>query len=266
MVHATTLHQTHTTQTPTPTQNIQTVTIDTRDLRGYANIDMYHSGFAHDTFVEDGLVQGYNDDHHTDYTYDDFDWNYDTYATLYDIATFVAERINATHAVETAVVDGVHSPQYYNYTGDWAVLHITYDTYEVTRYCSTHHDEYQKFLADTHWGGTIDGGELEMRHYEADASEAAQRANETNDAHDKWAAGYYKEKAEQAHEEHIDNILCAMLDFYLTHNIPDYTPDDVDYALYETIEEAIYEHTTYTLHDVNNVPAITNDTTNHKGE
>lgn len=240
------------THADTPAKYIQTVTVDTRDLRQYANIDMYHTGYSADTFVEDGIVQEYNDTHNTTYTYDDFEWEYDAYAMLCDIAKFVATRINDTPAVEKAVVGNIGVPRYYNYTGDWAVLRITYDTYEVTKYCSTHHEEYQKFLTRTHWGDTIDTGELDMRSYEADAGEAAQRAAQTGDDHDEWQAGYYAEKAKEAHDNHIDNIMCAQLDFYLTYNIPDYTRDDVDYALHEVIEEAIYEHTTYTLNNDNN--------------
>lgn len=240
--------------THTPAKDIRTVTVDTRDLAGYADIDLYHTGYTNgtDTGMEDGIIQEYNATHDTAYTYDDFEWHHDIDAALHDIAQFVATRITSTPAVRTATIRDVRSPHEYNYTGDHATLTITYDANAAQQYVDAHIQGYVHFLVTSGWQDVIETHILDERYYNAELEGAA-------DNDDTYAARYNREKAQRAQEERINAQYAAQLDFYLTHNIEGYTPDDIDYDLYQAKEDAIYDHTTYT-------PPHTSNNNHNEGE
>lgn len=198
-----------------------TLTANTRDLQSYANVGLYHTGYLDSITVEEGIVQGYNDDHNTGYTYDDFEWSYDMDAVHKQVAEFVAGRIAQTDAVRRATVQTYGSPKEYNYTDDWATLRVTYDADIVKQYAQDNPEEFKKFLTDSHWGDYIDRQRSDARHY--------------------------NKRRFNAEDNRIQGEQVAQLDFYLLHHVPDYQKDDVDYNLIQTVEDALYENTSYEL-------------------
>lgn len=189
---------------------MRTLTINSQDLGDAATIDTYKM-FNGET-VDEVLIEYYNEEHNTDYDYDDFEWDYDHAQIVKDLAERRAEFLESEcNAIQKCVTTVTGSPREYNFSTDYAVLEITYDETKVENYIKEHKDEYDSWYKESGW----------------------------------WSATEWRDDDDKCKEE---NREIARLDYYLNETIDH---DTAYYALAE-YEYEIYENNTkMTLKDNN---------------
>lgn len=184
-----------------------TILVNSQDLGDAGTIDTYtmYSGDG----VDDQLIAEYNEEHHTDYNYDDFDWNYDHEQIVKALADLRAEALQRdVDIINYVKVLGTGSPREYNFSTDWATFEIDYDEDAVEKYIKDTQEEYDKWYRDSGWYS----------------------ATEWRDD------GPRKDEYRQT----------AKLSYYLNHKVyPQF--EDWYYALADDEMEIYYENTTMTL-------------------
>lgn len=181
---------------------MRTIKVNSQDLGNAGTIDTY--GIYNGEDVDDMLVEDYNEDHGTDYGWDDFEWEYHHNDIVKDFAKLRADFLqNECDVIKECKVASSGSPRYYNFSTDYAMFEITYDEKAVDDYIAQHKEDYDEWYVHSGWYG----------------------ATEWRDDDD-WR------KAE--------NIEVAHLDYYLNKNIDQ---DDAYTALAEHEMEVYVEHT-----------------------
>ena len=182
---------------------MKTITVNSQDLGNVATIDTY--GTYNGELVDDEMIEHYNEEHRTDYNYDDFDWNYDHKAIVKDLAELRAKFLeNNCEAIEKCVVKSTGSPMYYNYSTDYAMFEITYNEKLVNEFVEKNKEEFKSWYSESGW----------------------------------WSSTEWREDDDPRLEE---NREIARLDYYLNKTI---NYDDSYWALAEREDEIYWEHTT----------------------
>lgn len=140
------------------------IIVNSQDL-GYAgSIDGYQTFDG--TGVDDWIIDSYNEAHGTDYSYDDFEWDYDNAGIVKDLATERARLLqDEVDIIKSVKVVATGSPKYYNYSTDWADFEIDYNSNAVDVYIYQHPEEWSDFYR-RNWYSTIewrDDGEKKSR-------------------------------------------------------------------------------------------------------
>lgn len=181
---------------------MKTLTINSQDLGEVATIDTYQT-FAGDQ-ADENLISYYNEEHNTDYNYDDFEWDYDHQSIVSDLAKKRSEFLESeSPAIHKCVPVSTGSPREYNYSTDYAMFEITYDDDLVEKFIKENQEDYNKFYRDSGWY-----------------------------SHTEWRDDDDKQKEE--------NMAISKLDYYLNKTIDH---DTAYYALAE-YEYEIYENNT----------------------
>ena len=129
---------------------MKTITVNSQDLGDVATIDTY-AMFKGDTVDED-LINWYNENHNTDYSYDDFEWDYDHAQIVKDLAKRRAEFLeNESPAIHKCVPTTTGSPREYNFSTDYAMFEITYDEDIVENFIKENQEDYDRFYRDSGW-------------------------------------------------------------------------------------------------------------------
>lgn len=137
------------------------ITVNSQDL-GYAgDIGTYQNfdGYG----VDEMIIEGYNQEHGTDYDYDDFEWDYEHAEIVKDLATERAKLLqDDVDIIKSVKVIKTGSPREYNYSTDWADFEIDYDSEAVDAYIYQHPEEWSDFYR-RNWYSAIewrDDGEV----------------------------------------------------------------------------------------------------------
>lgn len=134
---------------------MKTIKMNSQDLGLVGTIDTYQT-YKGDS-SDDYLIGVYNEEHGTDYGYDDFEWEYDLEQIVKDLAEVRAKRLEEDNsAVSCVKVVKTGSPQFYNYGTDWAIFEITYDDKKVEDYIEEHADDYKQWRVQANWAYNID--------------------------------------------------------------------------------------------------------------
>lgn len=181
---------------------MRTLTINSQDLGEVATIDTYCM-FNGET-VDDMLIEDYNEEHNTDYNYDDFEWDYDHAQIVKDLAERRAEFLESeSPAIHKCVSVSTGSPREYNFSTDYAMFEITYGDDLVEKFIKENQEDYDKFYRDSGWH-----------------------------EHTEWR--------DDDDEQKEENIAISKLDYYLNKTIDH---DTAYYALAD-YEQEIYENNT----------------------
>lgn len=185
---------------------MRTITINSQDLGEVGTIDTYQT-FTGDQ-ADENLISYYNEEHNTDYDYDDFEWEYDHAQIVSDLAERRSEFLESeSPAIYKCIPVGTGSPREYNFSTDYAMFEITYDEDIVWGYIKEHKEDYDTFYRDSGWY-----------------------------SHTEWRDDDDPQKAE--------NVEMSMLDYYLNKTIDH---DTAYYALAEYEYEIYENNTTMTL-------------------
>ena len=110
-----------------------TLRVNSQDLGEAGTIDTYTMYRGDDT--DDMLINEYNEEHNTDYNYDDFEWDYNNKQIVKDFAELRAEMLESDDAINSVKVLEPGSPKEYNYSTDWADFEIDYKERVVDDFC-----------------------------------------------------------------------------------------------------------------------------------
>lgn len=176
------------------------ITVNSQDLGDAGSIDTYNQFTGGD--VDEDIIQFYNEQHGTDYNYDDFEWDYEHAEIVKDLAN---ER---AHLLETEVpgfnsvkVKSTGSPREYNFSTDYAMFEIDYDEKMVSDYINSH-PEYVDWYRDSGWYSVIEWRE------DTEAKQELVRMAQLNF----YLNGFYKE-----HWYDYDPLYDKELDIYFEH-------------------------------------------------
>lgn len=176
------------------------IEVNNQDLGLVATIDTYGM-FDSENAIED-LIDWFNEQHDTNYDYDDFEWDYDHAQIVKDFAEKRAEFLESeSPAIHKCVPVSTGSPREYNFSTDYAIYEITYDDEAVDKYVKDNQQDYDKWYRESGW-------------YE----------------HTEWRDDDDKQKEE--------NRTISKLDYYLNKTIDN---DDAFNALFEC-ETEVYEN------------------------
>ena len=183
------------------------LTVNSQDLGRAATIDTY--GMFDGGSIDDALIEWYNEEHNTDYNYDDFEWEYDHENIVKDLAKKRAEYLeNDVDIIHSVKVLSTGSPREYNFSTDYAMFEIDYDKDAVDVYIYDHAEDWSEWYKNSGWYSTIE-----------------------------WRDdGDYKNEL----------LEMARLNFYLDKWYDSSEWRDYD-PLYEDENDIYYEHTTYKL-------------------
>ena len=126
------------------------ITVNSQDL-GYAgNIDTYQTFTGEGT--DEMIIQSYNEEHDTDYGYDDFEWDYDHAEIVRDLATKRAILLETeAPAINSVKVKSTGSPREYNFSTDYAMFEIDYDEDMVEKFVDQDFNKWHEFYHDSGW-------------------------------------------------------------------------------------------------------------------
>lgn len=129
---------------------MSTITVNSQDLGNAGTIDTY--GIYKGEGVDEQIIDDYNEEHNTDYSYDDFDWNYDHKQIVKDLAEYRAKALeNDVGIIHSVKVLETGSPREYNFSTDWAMFEIDYDEDEVEKYVKDTKEKYDGWYRDSGW-------------------------------------------------------------------------------------------------------------------
>lgn len=135
---------------------MRTITINSQDLGEVGTIDTYQT-FTGDQ-ADENLISYYNEEHNTDYDYDDFEWEYDHAQIVSDLAERRSEFLESeSPAIHKCIPVATGSPREYNFSTDYAMFEITYDEDIVWGYIKEHKEDYKDADIDEVKGDYIDG-------------------------------------------------------------------------------------------------------------
>lgn len=130
------------------------LTVNSQDLGHAASVDTYGQFTGSD--VDEQIIQSYNDEHGTDYNYDDFDWEYDHANIVKDLATERAALLETeVPAFKSVTVETTGSPREYNFSTDYAMFEIDYDEDMVEQFVTDNTDLWNEFYHDSGWWSQI---------------------------------------------------------------------------------------------------------------
>jgi len=96
----------------------------------------YETEFSDFEKIEFDLIEIYNNENKTNYTYDDFDWDYDN--VLKEVANLCYDAIKPQLMKLSFILDmkfvDVYSPKYYNYSTDQINIDYTIDYNKMKKY------------------------------------------------------------------------------------------------------------------------------------
>lgn len=184
-----------------------TLKVNSQDLGEAGTVDTYAMYSGDDT--DDMLINEYNEEHNTDYNYDDFEWDYDSKQIVKEFAELRAKILESDDAINSVKVLETGSPKEYNYSTDWADFEIDYNERVVDDFCHERESEkFSQYYGESGWQSTV-------------------AAKEDDDDKDRL----YK---------------IAMLSFYLNNKaFP--TWEDKHYPMFERESEIYWENTKMTL-------------------
>lgn len=187
---------------------MRTITVNSQDLGDVATIDTYKM-FSGES-VDEARIEHYNEEHNTDYDYDDFEWDYDHQSIVSDLAEKRSEFLEGeSPAIHKCVPVSTGSPKEYNFSTDYAMFEITYDDDLVEKFIKENQEDYDRFYRDSGWY-----------------------------SHTEWR--------DDNDEQKVENIEMSKLDYYLNKTIDH---DTAYYALAEYEYEIYENNTTMTLKD-----------------
>lgn len=134
---------------------MKTIIVNSQDLGDVATIDTYQT-FTGDQ-VDENLVDFYNEDKGTDYTPDDFEWDYDMAGVVKELAELRAKTLEQdSDAIQSVKVVRTYSPKEYNFQTDSADFEITYNEQTVDDYIKEHATEYDNWYHESGWYGVTE--------------------------------------------------------------------------------------------------------------
>ena len=133
------------------------ILINNKDLGKIATIDTYGT-FRGDS-VDESLIDYYNEEHDTDYGYDNFEWTYDNEAIVKDLAEqsrgWLLENVVGKVVKGIGKITGTFSPAYYNFTTDSWEAEWKIDEVELAKYIDQHKEDYGVWYSDSSWESVI---------------------------------------------------------------------------------------------------------------
>lgn len=133
------------------------IRINSQDLGQIGSIDTYNmfSGGS----VDDYYIESYNDEHGTDYTYDNFDWSYDHKQIVKDLAEtsrdWIVENVVGDIVKDVGEILGTYSPREYNFRTDSWEAEWEIDDTELAKYIDQHKEAYNAWYSGSSWESTI---------------------------------------------------------------------------------------------------------------
>ena len=129
---------------------MSTITVNNQDLGDAATIDTY--GVYKGENEDEMYIDWYNEEHHTNYDYDDFEWDYNHAQIVKELAEYRAKALeNDVDIIHSVKVLETGSPREYNFSTDWATLEIDYDEDEVEKYVKDTKEKYDEWFKDSGW-------------------------------------------------------------------------------------------------------------------
>lgn len=130
------------------------LTVNSQDLGDAGSIDTYNQFTGGD--IDEQIMQFYNEEHGTDYDYDDFEWNYEHAEIVKDLATERAHLLESeVPAFKSVKVKSTGSPREYNFSTDYAMFEIDYDEDMVEKFVGQDFNKWHEFYHDSGWWSTI---------------------------------------------------------------------------------------------------------------
>lgn len=130
------------------------ITVNSQDLGRAATIDTYNLFTGGD--VDEDIIQYYNEQHGTNYTYDDFEWDYEHAEIVKDLATERAILLETeVPAFKSVKVKSTGSPREYNFSTDYAMFKIDYDEDMVEKFVGQDFNKWHEFYHDSGWWSQI---------------------------------------------------------------------------------------------------------------
>lgn len=192
---------------------MKTITVNSQDLGDAGTIDTY--GVFDGNHADEMLINDYNEEHGTNYDYDDFEWDYNHDQIVKDLAELRAKTLeDDVDVLQSVEVVETGSPREYNFSTDWADFEITYNEEAVEKYIKDNQEEYDKWYRNSGWYGATE-----------------------------WRDDDDKRKEE--------NIEISKLDYYLNHEAYK-TWDDTYYPVAEQESEIYYNNTKMELKEGHN--------------
>ena len=140
--------------TPTGEKITMIITVNSQDLGDAGSIDTYNQ-FTGDG-VDESIIQYYNENHNTNYTYDDFEWDYEHAEIVKDLATERAYLLETElPGFKSIKVESTGSPREYKFSTDYAMFEIDYDEKMVSDYINSH-PEYVDWYRNSGWYSVIE--------------------------------------------------------------------------------------------------------------
>ena len=129
------------------------IRINSQDLGEIGSIDTYQL-FNGDS-ADNAYIEYYNDEHDTDYTYDNFEWSYDHKQIVKELAEssreWLLENVVGKVVVGIGEILGTYSPKEYNFTTDSWESEWDIDEKELSKYIETNAEKYKNWYNDNSW-------------------------------------------------------------------------------------------------------------------
>lgn len=131
-----------------------TLKVNSQDLGEAGTVDTYAMYRGDDT--DDMLINEYNEEHNTNYNYDDFEWDYDSKQIVKEFAELRAKILESDDAINSVKVLETGSPKEYNYSTDWADFEIDYNERVVDDFCHERESEkFSEYYGESGWQSTV---------------------------------------------------------------------------------------------------------------
>ena len=134
------------------------LTINSQDLGNIGTIDTYNCFTS--SSAEDCLIDYYNQEHDTDYTYDNFEWDVDFSQVRDELASasksWLVENVLGKIVKNIGEITGTFSPSYYNFQTDSWEAEWDIDEIELAKYIDNHKEDYGVWYRDSSWAEHTD--------------------------------------------------------------------------------------------------------------
>lgn len=129
------------------------IRINSQDLGEIGSIDT--NNLFNGESADNAYIEYYNDEHDTDYTYDNFEWSYDHEQIVKELAESSREWLldNVVGKVVLGIGEilGTYSPKEYNFATDSWESEWDIDEKELRKYIETNAESYKNWYNDNSW-------------------------------------------------------------------------------------------------------------------
>ena len=132
--------------------------INSQDLGTIGSIDTY--GMFTGDSVDESLINLYNEEHGTDYGYNQFEWSHDHENIVKDLAecsrNWLVDNVVGSVVKEIGHIEGTFSPREYNFQTDSWEAEWTIDEQALADYIEKNKADYDAWYAQNSWKEHID--------------------------------------------------------------------------------------------------------------